>query len=112
MLFVICAVAIRAGLSRMGWLGARRIVGVTWLSDGRWQVVDRRGVTTEARLRNDSRVGSHWVWLRWDTPDRWNQRSLLLAAGDIPTSDLRRLLMRLRIVGLARNTAATQSWPL
>lgn len=111
MLFVICAAAISGGLARAGWIGTRRIVGVTWLSDGRWRLVDRRGVTTEATLRSDSRVGSRWVWLRWDTPDRWNQRSLLLAAGDAPRSDLRRLMMRLRIANFERNADATHLSP-
>lgn len=110
-LFAISGVLLCCGLHRAGWLGARRIASFAWSSDGRWQLIDGRGVATHVRLRSDSRVGSRWVWLRWDTSERWSTRSLLIFAGDVCEGDIRRLAVRLRIEGLGCNTAATQRSP-
>lgn len=105
--FLICG-----GLWRARWIGARRIASFTWLADGRWQLTDRGGASTEATLRKDSRVGSHWVWLRWQAGDRsWNGSSLLLNAGDVSAHELRRLVLRLRIDGSSRNTPVTAVLP-
>jgi hypothetical protein len=100
------------GLWRARWVGARRIVAVAWLSDGRWLLTDSRGATIEAALLGDSRVGGHWAWLRWSSGNSIRcTSSLLLAAGDISSGDLRRLIVRLRIDGVGRNIHATQLSP-
>lgn len=103
---VVCALAsmlvIWAGFWRAGWVAAdHRIVALSWLTDGRWLLTDRRGRTVEGRLRPESRVGCRAVWLHWDVTGRsdFRRQSLLLAGGDIPDSDLRRLMVRLRIEG-------------
>jgi hypothetical protein len=105
-----CVSLVWLGLWLAGWIGARRIVGVTWMSDGCWRLTDGRGTTVDAVLRGDSRVGSHWAWLRWTIPGSFGRRSpvLLLVTGDVSANELRRLLVRLRILCVGRNTAATQ----
>jgi hypothetical protein len=85
------------GMWRAQWFGSRRLVRIAWLPDGRWQLVDASGVVVEASLRGDSRVGSHYAWLRWDADI---VRSMLLFRGDLTEADLRRLIVRLRIDGL------------
>jgi hypothetical protein len=97
-----CAVvtaAVIAGLWLHGWLGgARRWARIAWMPDGRWQLRDARHTDVIAELRSDSRVGARWVWLRWNAESAWARRpSMLLVHGDIPTADLRRLLVWLRL---------------
>jgi hypothetical protein len=85
------------GFWRAGWVGSARIVRIAWLSDGRWLIAASSGRSIEGQLRADSRVGTWWVWLRWDA-DR--VRSMLLFRGDLTEPDLRRLIVRLRIEGV------------
>jgi hypothetical protein len=99
-LFAFAAVGVCLGLWRQGWLGGeRRLTSVSWLPDGRWLLADAGHASAPADLRADSRVGSRWLWLRWnaDCPHRPRRRSLLLVRGDIPNPDLRRLVVRLRL---------------
>jgi hypothetical protein len=85
------------GLRRACWLGgARRIERVVWLPDGHWVLVDGQGRSRDGMLRADSRTGGQIVWLRWNAD---GIRSMLLASGDVPATELRRLVVRLRVAG-------------
>jgi hypothetical protein len=84
-----------AGFYRAGWIGGmRRIQRVVCHSHGDWLLLDAGGQSREARLSADTRFGPGCLWLRWETGD---PRSLLLASGDLPADQLRRLSVRLRI---------------
>jgi hypothetical protein len=99
-LFLLAAPVICLGLWRQGWLGGkRRLTAISWLPDGHWLLSDARQASIPADLRADSRVGGSWLWLRWTTDCslRPRRRSLLLLGGDIPNSDLRRLVVRLKL---------------
>jgi hypothetical protein len=86
---------IAVGLRRQGWIGDRSdLSAIGWLPDGRWQLL-QGSRWIDAALRRESRVGSRWVWLRWDVADR--TRSMLLTRADLPAADLRRLIVRLRL---------------
>lgn len=88
-----CIVA--AGFYHAGWwCGPRRIQRVIWDSEGRWLLVDARGREREACLAAETRTALGCVWLRWQTTA---PRSLLLLPCDVPTAELRRLSVRLRI---------------
>jgi hypothetical protein len=85
------------GLRRTGWLGGvRRIERVVSLPDGHWVLVDGQGRPRDGMLRADSRTGAQFVWLRWNAD---GIRSMLLASGDVSATDLRRLVVRLRVAG-------------
>ena len=98
-LFIFVTAAVVAGLWLHGWLGgARRLARIAWLPDGRWQLRDARHTDVFAQLRADSRIGARWLWLRWNAESAWpRQPSMLLIHGDLPTADLRRLIVRLRL---------------
>jgi hypothetical protein len=105
-----CAVvtaAVIAGLWLHGWLGGtRRWARIARLPDGRWQLRDARHTDVSAELRSDSRVGARWVWLRWNAESAWPRHpSMLLIHGDIPTADLRRLIVRLRLEACPQTAA-------
>lgn len=95
-----------------GWIGrgSRRLKAVCWLQDGRWLLMDEANRVVAAKLHADTRVFARCVWLHWAGADPARdgrlRRSLLLAAGDIADSELRRLLVRLRIEGPAALAAA------
>jgi hypothetical protein len=92
----LCLVA--AGLQRAGWIGRRyRIQRFVWTPDDRWQLTDAKGRVSAATLRVDSRIGSVFVWLRWNAN---RTRSMLLVSGDVAAADLRRLIVRLRLEGV------------
>lgn len=97
--FILVTAAVTAGLWSHGWLGgARRLARIAWLPDGRWQLRDARHTAVIAQLRADSRVGAHWLWLRWNAESAWPRRpSMLLIHGDLPTAQMRRLRVRLRL---------------
>jgi hypothetical protein len=105
LLFMIVTTLVMAGLWWHGWLGGvRRLTGVSWLSDGRWQLTDAGGAIP-ATLSRDSRIGSRWLWLRWHTgagAPGPRQRSMLLVQGDLDGRDLRRLGVRLRLEAVSR----------
>lgn len=95
------------GFRAAGWLGgSRRIVRVSWRADGQWQLTTGREKTQakspdsdpenelSAQLRPDTRVGTGWVWLRWNAE---GVRSMLLIQGDVSNAELRRLCLRLRL---------------
>jgi hypothetical protein len=94
--------AIGVGLWRAGWIGSRhRIVGLRWLADGRWLLADSREVASPGVLSTGTRLARSALWLCWRTPrGRW--RSMLLRPGDLPASDLRALVVRLRVEALER----------
>ena len=106
-LFIFVTAALVAGLWLNGWLGgARRLAQIAWLPDGRWQLRDGRHTDVTAQLRADSRIGSRWLWLRWNADSAWPRRpSMLLVHGDLPAADLRRLLVRLRLDGCPQTPA-------
>lgn len=94
------AAVVLLGLWRQGWLGGEhRLTTLSWLPDGRWLLADARHPSMPADLLGGSRVGSRWLWLRWNVTDsrRSYCRSMLLVHGDIPALDLRRLVVRLRL---------------
>ena len=97
-----CLAAIGFGLWRQGWIGSRhRIVGLRWLADGRWLLADGREAACLGVLSADTRFARTALWLCWKTP-RGRRRSMLLARGDLPASELRALSVRLRIEALER----------
>jgi hypothetical protein len=97
--FSFVTVSVVAGLWLHGWLGGpRRWARIAWLPDGRWQLRDSRHTDVMAELRADSRIGARWLWLRWNAESAWPRRpSMLLIHGDIPSGELRRLIVRLRL---------------
>jgi hypothetical protein len=107
--FSLVTVAMIAGMWRQGWLGgARRLARIDWLPEGQWQLRDARHTEVAADLRADSRIGTHWLWLRWNAQSACSRgRSMLLVRGDIPDHDLRRLVVRLRLdAGIPPRSAA------
>jgi hypothetical protein len=97
-----CLAVIGFGLWRAGWIGSRhRIVGLRWLADGRWLLADGRHTTFSGELADGTRLFANALWLQWRTPNR-RLRSMLLAAGDLPASQLRALAVRLRFEALER----------
>ena len=109
-LFMIVSILVMAGFWWHGWLGgARRLTGVSRLSDGRW-LLTAAGRTFPATLSPHSRVGSRWLWLRWHTAGGPGprKRSMLLVQGDLDGRDLRRLSMRLRLDSVSRQTTNMQ----
>lgn len=125
-LSVVAAVVLPIGFWRAGWIGRQhQIIRIVWQADGRWFLSDTHGRTVEAALRADTRISTRALWLRWDIqfdppmnrastlPSAIpqvadvaanviaklaaNRKSMLLVAGDVPESDLRRLFVRLRI---------------
>jgi hypothetical protein len=106
--FIVVTAAVGAGLWLHGWLGgARRLARIAWLPDGRWQLRDARHTDVIAQLRADSRIGARWLWLRWNAESAWPRRpSMLLIHGDLPTADLRRLIVRLRLDACPQTAAA------
>lgn len=101
------AVVVPVGFWRAGWIGRqRKIIRIVWQAGGRWLLTNAHGRTDEAVLRADTRISTRAIWLRWDVqldrPGTWASvplRSMLLAAGDLPEPDLRRLFVRLRVDG-------------
>jgi hypothetical protein len=97
-----CFAVIGCGLWRAGWIGSgHRIVGLRWQADGRWLLVDRRQNTFPGELAGGTRLFANALWLQWRTPNH-RFRSMLLAAGDLPASQLRALAVRLRFEALER----------
>lgn len=97
-----CLLAIGFGLWRAGWIGSRhRIVGLRWLADGSWLLADSRETTVPAELSAGTRLAPNALWLQWTTV-RGRRRSMLLASGDLPPSQLRALAVRLRIEAVER----------
>lgn len=106
----VAAVVVPIGFWRAGWIGRQRqIICIVWQADGRWFLTNAHGGTVEAVLRADTRISTRAIWLRWDIQlDRPTPRastsqvsvtrgSMLLATGDVPEADLRRLFVRLRL---------------
>jgi hypothetical protein len=87
------------GLRVCRWLGgARRIVQLAWLADGRWRVVQANGATVECELCLNSRIGPRAVWLQLRPVTRRSRPfSLLLSRVHDPSDQLRRLVVRLRL---------------
>ena len=94
------------GFRRANWCGPKRIVSAAWQSDGCWLLTETSGQTYMATLAASSRMSPFAIWLRWESQDsfdaaEWMRRgqvaTLLLFRGDLPTSDFRRLLVRLRM---------------
>lgn len=109
-LSVAVAVVVPVGFRCAGWIGRQRqIIRIVWQADGRWFLTNAHGRTAEAVLRADTRISTRAIWLRWDIQlDRPTPRastsqvsvtrgSMLLATGDVPEADLRRLFVRLRL---------------
>jgi hypothetical protein len=102
LLVALCVGCIAMGLQRVGWIGSsQRILGVTWLADGRWLLRLRNEHIVPAELSSDTRVSRHAVWLSWITATR-QRRFLLLTSLDLPAHELRQLTVRLRIEATER----------
>lgn len=100
MVFLAAAAVVVTGLWWQGWLGGQRcLTNVSWLADGQWLLADAVHSRMPAQLLDGSRVGSYWLWLRWQMAgsSRPRRRSLLIVRGDVPGFDLRRLGVRLRL---------------
>lgn len=92
-----------------GWLGgAGSLSRVVWRSDGVWRLIEAGGGAFEGRLLPTSRMSPVAIWLQWgpepaSPTDRpryrsWGRtRTLLLLPRDLPDTDFRRLLVRLRL---------------
>jgi hypothetical protein len=92
---LLIALAMSGGFYRAGWLaGPERIARVVWSGEGFWVLLDSAGRAREAHLVADTRIGPGCVWLHWRAPDSY---SMLLMPGNLPSEQLRRLLVRLRI---------------
>ena len=103
-----CLAVIGFGLWRAGWIGSRhRIVALRWLADGRWLLAEGRQNTFHGELAGGTRLFANALWLQWKTPNR-RFRSMLLAAGDLPASQLRALAVRLRFEALERALPAAR----
>lgn len=100
------ALLIRAFV-RAGWLGhANRIQAIVWGTDGRWVLTDARGRRFDAALDDASRVWPQIAWLRWRSDEGlFRPRSMLLTRLDLAPSDLRRLVVRLRLDRLKHEQA-------
>lgn len=108
MFFLAASAVVGSGLWWQGWLGGqRRLTNVSWLADGQWLLADARHSRMAAQLLEASRVGSRWLWLRWQVTgsSRPRRRSLLLVQGDVAVFDLRRLSVRLRLEPTSRQPA-------
>jgi hypothetical protein len=100
---VVVVSGLAVGFRLAGWLGGKAsIEALSWISDGRWILVDRAGVQTEAVLAAGTRVGPGLVWLRWRPLNaRFPlMRTMVLTDRDLPAQTLRRLVVRLRIDAL------------
>lgn len=82
------------GFTALGWIGgSRRLTRVVCQPDGRWMLYDQGGRTLDATLTSASRVSSHVLWLKWQP----RRGPLLLFSTDLPPTDFRRLVVRLRL---------------
>lgn len=104
--FIVTTTVVAAGLWWHGWLGGeRRLTNVIWSSDGRWLLEDGARRVVQATLSADTRVGAHWLWLRWQTSARRpKHRSMLILKGDVLCAELRRLSVRLRLESVFRQS--------
>ena len=84
-----------AGFVVLGWVGGRRrLTRIACQPDGRWSLCEAGGQTRLAELAASSRISSQGVWLAWNGR---RHKPLLLLKSDLPASDFRRLLVRLRV---------------
>jgi hypothetical protein len=83
------------GFAVLGWLGGQRgLARIVCRPDGRWVLCETGGRVIDAELTDASRISPGAVWLCWNVR---RFRPLLLVRGDIPDTDFRRLLVRLRV---------------
>ncbi len=93
-----CAVFVLWACIHSGSLGGIRAVRQAYLSaDGLWWITDGGGLVSRARLRADSRVFAHWLWLRWDSP--LGLRQVVLFRDSPQATNVRRVVVRLRLLG-------------
>ena len=111
---VLAAGLIYSGFANTQWLAPpRRIARLSWLADGRWLVEEAAGTVRECELRRDSRVFAHaaWLCLEPSDPSQKSYRVLLTSLGLRHPSELRRLIVRLRVDGVRFETPAELSEP-
>ena len=111
---VLAAGLIYSGFASTHWLApAHQIARVSWLADGRWVVEEFTGTVTECELRRGSRVFAHAAWLCLDPSDasRKPLHLLLTSFGLRHPSELRRLILRLRLDGARSASPAELSEP-
>jgi hypothetical protein len=96
---VVLAAVLAAAFRRAGWLGGGgSLARMVWRGDGSWTLTFRSGRQAEATLDGSTRMSPVAIWLNWELGGaRPRKRSLLLIPGDLPESDFRRLLVRLRL---------------
>ncbi|MEQ1582406.1 MAG: hypothetical protein ABL964_17610 [Steroidobacteraceae bacterium] len=104
------AAAVFGGFLLSGWLGGPRTLDqAVWSPEGVWWLTSRSGSGEVARLLPDSRVFTHWLWLRWDSPS--GRRQALLPRRSVEADAVRRLATRLRLQGTQPATGS-DSLPL
>jgi hypothetical protein len=107
---VLSAGLIYSGFASTHWLApAQQIARVSWLADGRWVVEESSGTIMECELRRGSRVFAHAAWLCLE-PSKCSHKALhvlLTSFGLHHPSELRRLILRLRLDGV-RSPSPTQ----
>ncbi len=102
----VIVIGLGTGLVGSGWLGARQISRVVWQADGRWLLTDVSGQDYEATLRPDTRMSTSFIWLHWHLANS-RGASMLLATGDAPADELRRLRVRLKLDRRADGSATS-----
>jgi hypothetical protein len=106
---LVVAAALSLGFWQAGWCGGRRVMRMSWTTDGRWILTLRNGRSVELDLAFQTRVTPRLLWLVWCTPGiPFSRRAMLLSCLDIPPDDLRRLAARLRLdASTARKASAS-----
>jgi hypothetical protein len=111
---VLAAGLVYSGFASTHWLApAHQIARVSWLSDGRWVVEESTGTVRECELRRGSRVFAHaaWLCLNPSGSSRKPFHLLLTSFGLRHPSELRRLIVRLRLDGVGAPSPAEPSEP-
>lgn len=94
---------------RAGWVGGRfGTQSAVWDTDGEWRVTVAPSEVHRAVLGSGTRVTSSIVWLHWETPIGSRQMVLIrwLFVRQLDQEAWRRLLVRLRLQGALRRSAA------
>jgi hypothetical protein len=111
---VLAAALIYSGFAGTHWLApAHQIARVSWLADGRWVVEESTGAVSECELGRGSRVFAHAAWLCLEPSgsSRKPLHLLLTSFGLRHPSELRRLILRLRLDGVRSPSPAELSEP-
>lgn len=88
-----------AGCYRIGWLGSRRPIKVSWLQSGEWLLECADGRKLGAALLGGSQVNAGFVCLQLYADDlsTKSRHRVLLMRGEVSRERWRRLRVRLRL---------------